>query len=151
MMRSGIYILLTGIIIFLLLGCMNKDEKRITELMEMPVLWDSEIVVANPRVPEMKKMVAMFDSYDAPMAQAWSKDEFTEDYIPEDAMAFATARYRNKPRTITIQVADQVGILGCKKNNIGKQTCLVRTEHDTYAWLYAFHLCDKDGDRMGSL
>jgi len=151
MMRLSIYGIVSVLIIFLLLACTNKDDKRITELTDMPVLWDSEIVIANPRLPEMEKIIAMYDSYDAPMAQAWSKDEFTEDYIPEAAMAFAIERYRNKPRTITLQVADQVGILACKKNNSGKKTCLLRTEHDTYAWLYTFHLCDEDGDRMGSL
>jgi hypothetical protein len=115
----------------------------------MPVLWGSEIVVANPDMTDMKYLLPLYDSYDASLAQAWSKDKFTDDFIPESVMAFNKDTYRNKPREITIQLGDTVSVLACKKNNAAKEICLVRTKDRTYAWLYAFHLTNSDGERMG--
>lgn len=132
-----------------LFGCGSKDAKRVKALHDMPVLWESEFVIANPDMPDMTNFVAMYDSHDASLAQAWTKDKFTEDYIPESVMAFKFKSYRNKPREITIEMGDTLSVLEQKKNNTGKDVCLVRTESDTYCWLYAFNLLDEDGERMG--
>jgi hypothetical protein len=64
-------------------------------------------------------------------------------------MAFKFKSYRNKPREITIEMGDTLSVLEQKKNNTEKDVCLVRTESDTYCWLYEFHLLDEDGERMG--
>ena len=139
------------IFIIFLTGCSKGgDDKRVEILHGMPTLWKSELVIADADMPDLKSMVVMFDSYDGSLAEHWSKDKFTEDYIPESVMAFTTETYRDKPRTVTIQLGDIVSVLDCKENNTGKKVCLVRTKHNTYAWLYAFHILDENGERMGN-
>ena len=139
------------VLIILLTGCSKgEDDKRVVILHGMPTLWESEIVIADVNMPDLEFMAVMFDSYDGSLAESWSKDKFTEDYIPESVMAFTTETYRDKPRTVTIQLGDIVYILDCKENNTKKKACLVRTEDNTYAWLYAFHILDENGDRMGN-
>jgi hypothetical protein len=136
--------------ITILSGCGGQDAKRAKALHAMPVLWESELVVADSKMIDMKNFVAMYDSYDASLAQAWSKDKFTDDYIPESVMAFKSESYRDKSRTITIEMGDIVDVLKQKQNNTGKDVCLIRTDNNTYAWLYAFHLLDENGDRLGN-
>jgi len=132
-------------------GCgKSEDDKRIEALNAMNALWESELVVADSNTPDMDFLGVMFDSYDGSLAESWAKDKFTEDYIPEPAMAFATETYRDKPRTVTIQLGDVVSVLECKQNNTKNKACLVRTKNNTYAWLYAFHLLDENGNRMGN-
>jgi hypothetical protein len=144
MKKIGLYTL-----ILILAGCgLNEEGKRVKALQEMPVLWESEILLANADMPDLDIFVAMFDSYDGSLAEMWTKDKFTEDYIPESVMAFATETYRNVPRKVTIQLGDTVSILACKENNTGEEVCLVRTAQDTYAWIFSFHLLDKNGERM---
>ncbi len=139
------------ILIMFFAGCsQGEDEKRVETLHGMPALWESEIVIADAGMPDLKFMAVMFDSYDGSFAESWRKDKFTEDYIPESVMAFSTETYRDKPRTVTIQLGDTVSVLDCKNNNTGRKVCLVRTEHNTYAWLFAFHLLDENGERMGN-
>jgi len=53
------------------------------------------------------------------------------------------------PSSVTLEMGDIVFVLKQKQNNTGKQVCLIRTEKNTYVWLYASHLLDKNGDRMG--
>jgi histone acetyltransferase (RNA polymerase elongator complex component) len=117
----------------------------------MPVLWESKIVVADPEMPDMRKIVPMYDSHDPSLMKAWEKDRFTEDYIPEEVMAFVSDRYRNKPRAVTLRMGDRVSVLAKKRNNTKREVCLVRTSDDTYAWLYTFTLLDQAGNRMGKL
>jgi uncharacterized protein YcfL len=52
-----------------LFGCGSEDAKRVNELHRMPVLWESEFVIANPDMPDMTNFVAMYDSHDASLAQ----------------------------------------------------------------------------------
>jgi hypothetical protein len=92
----------------------------------------------------------MYDSYDGSLAESMAKDKFSSDFIPESVMAFKSDTYRNKPRKITIDMGDSVNVIECKKNNAGRDVCLVRTEYGTYAWLFSFHLLDEDGERMGT-
>ena len=148
-MRKRSYLLTTIVVFFLLTGCGGEDRKRVAVLSEMPSLWQSEIIVADPKVPDMKEFLTMYDSYDAPLVQTWSQTKYTEDYIPESVMAFNMNSFHNKPRTVTIQLGDTVDILARKENNTGKEVCLVRTQDDTYCWIYAFHFYDEDGERIG--
>ena len=147
-MKRCAYLMSAMVVWAFLSGCGGEDRKREKELANMPVLWQSEIIIADPKMPDMDKFMVMYDSHDAPLVQTWSKDKFTEDYIPESVKAFKSERYRDKPRTVTIQMGDTVDVLNCKENNTRKEVCLVRTEDDTYCWLYAFHLTDEDGDRI---
>ena len=147
-MKNILYLIAAILVGALLAGCAGEDSKREKVLDEMPALWQSEIIIADPDMPDMEEFVVMYDSHDAPLVQAWSKDKFTDDYIPESVKAFRSESYRDKPRTVTISMGDAVDVLTCKENNTGKEVCLVRTEDNTYCWLYSFHLNDEDGDRM---
>ena len=139
------------LVIVLLTGCGgSEDDKRVEALHAMPPLWESELVIPDANMPDFNHMGVTFDSYDGSLAESWSKDKFTEDYIPGSVMAFTTDTYRDKPRTITIQLGDTVEVLECKNNNTKKKICLVRTIHKTYAWLYPFHLLGENGVRMGN-
>jgi len=148
-MKKLVFLITTMVLCVCLAGCGGEDKKRVKALSEMPVLWQSEIIIADPDMPDMEEFAPMYDSYDATLAQAWTKDKFTEDYIPESVMAFRSKSYRDKPRTVTIHMGDTVDVLMRKTNNTGKEVCLVRTQDNTYCWLYAFHLYDKDGERIG--
>ncbi|MDY6904662.1 MAG: hypothetical protein SWH61_08245 [Thermodesulfobacteriota bacterium] len=148
-MKQKVVIFICVLSIATLFSCGSEDDKRVKALNDMPVLWESALVIADPDMPGMRHFVTMFDSYDATLARAWTEDKFTEDYIPEAVMAFNAKSYRNKPRTITIKMGDTLSVLEKKKNNTGREVCLVRTADNTYAWLYAFHLLDENGNRIG--
>ena len=132
-----------------MVGCGGEDRRREKELAKMPALWTSEIVIASPEMPDMEHFLVLHDAYDASLVRTWTEKKFTDDYIPEDVRAYNMDRYLDIPRKITIRMGDTVEVLACKKNNTGKEVCLVRTADNTYCWLYAFHLNDEDGDRMG--
>jgi len=139
------------VFIVLLTGCgKSEDDKRVEMLHGMSPLWESELVIADAGMPDLEFMAVMFDSYDGSLAESWSKDKFTDDYIPESVMAFTTETYRDIPRTVTTQLGDIINVVECKENNTRRKACLVRTKHNTYAWLYTFHLLDKNGERMGN-
>lgn len=149
-MKKATWIIVVVLTIFLAAGCGSEDAKRVAELNRKNLGWESEIVIADPDMPDMEHFSIMYDSYDASLAEAMAKDQFSADFIPESVMAFKTDMYRNKPREITINIGDRVSVIECKKNNEGREVCLVRTEHGTYAWLFSFHLLDEDGERMGT-
>ena len=110
-MRKTIIVIVLILATAVFSGCGSKDAKRAKALHDMPVLWESEFVIANPDMPDMRNFVAMYDSYDASMAAAWTKDKFTEDYIPESVMVFKFKSYRNKPLEITIEMGDTLSVL----------------------------------------
>ena len=69
------------VLIVFLVGCgKGEDDKRVEILHGMPVLWESELVIADVGMPDLKIMVVMFDSYDGSLAESFRKDKFTEDY-----------------------------------------------------------------------
>ena len=144
------YILILFLILFA--GCSSgKNSDRIAELQSLPVLWESTILVANPNMPQLKTLIPLYDRYDASLLEVYTDTaEKTEDYIPESVRAFALARYENKPREITIKIGDLVRVLAEGKLSSGKTVFLVRTKHDTYAWLYAHHIEDEQGNRISS-
>ncbi|NIP38861.1 MAG: hypothetical protein GWO07_09010 [Candidatus Dadabacteria bacterium] len=65
--------------------------------------------------------------------------------------AFALGRYENKPREVTLKIGDRVSLLAEAKLKSGKTVILVRTKHDTYAWLYSHHIQDAEGNRISSI
>lgn len=149
-------IIFNSIYIFVLILCTgcsgDKSADRIDELQSLPVLWESTILVANPNMPQMKTLIPLYDRSDPSLFETYSNTaEKTDDYIPENVRAFALARYENKPREITIKIGDRVSVLAEGKISSGKTLFLVRTSHDTYAWLYSHHLEDDQGNRISSL
>lgn len=133
-------------------GCTNKDTERIKELHTIPVLWESTVLVADPDMPDLLTLIPMNDTYDATLFEHLSEtQEKTPDYIPEEIMAFALADYDNKPREITIRIGDRVSVLAEASNNTPVRVFLVRTHSNTYAWLYAYHIEDSNGNRIKSL
>ncbi len=139
-------------VLVLYAGCgSGKNSDRIKELQSLPILWKSTILVANPNMPQLKTLIPLYDRYDASLLEVYTDSaEKTEDYIPESVRAFALARYENKPREITIKIGDLVRVLAEGKLSSGKTVFLVRTKHDTYAWLYAHHIEDEQGNRISS-
>ncbi len=121
----------------------------------MPVLWESTVLPPNPDIPQLKTLFPIYDSYDPNLAehirQSLEGEEHTKDYIPDAARAFAQKEYEVKPRQITIQVGDRVKILSKTQNKTPEPLFLVRTAQNTYAWLYAYHVEDKDGKRVSRL
>jgi len=144
------YILILFLILFA--GCSSgKNSDRIAELQSLPVLWESTILVASPNMPQLKTLIPLYDRSDPSLFETYTDTaEKTEDYIPESVRAFALARYENKPREITIKIGDLVRVLAEGKLSSGKTVFLVRTKHDTYAWLYAHHIEDEQGNRISS-
>jgi len=144
---------LISLLIFIIFGCgKNKEQKRIEELRSLPELWKSTILVANPSIPDMKVLIPMYDSYDANLLEHMTATaEKTEDYIPQEVRAYAVDEYNNKPTDITIEIDDEVSVLQETKNNSNKLVYLIRTEYDTYAWLYLYHIQDEDGERISRL
>jgi hypothetical protein len=136
-----------------LLSCEGAgvDYKRVKQLQAMPVLWESEVLVANPNIPELKTLIVMGDKYDPSLIEAMTENKKTSDYIPESVRAFSIAQYDNKPRTITVSIGDTVEILAQGKNNSGLPVYLFKTKQNTYGWLYGYHIQDKDGERVMSL
>ena len=149
LMRKAILCLGYVIMFLLIIGCTNKDAQRIKVLHVLPALWESTILVANPGMSELQTLVPMSDRYDPNLFEAFSNDwERTEDYIPEAVMAFAQDRFMDKPKEITIRIGDKVAVLAEGKNNTSVPVYLVRTRFNTYAWLYAYHIEDQDGNRI---
>ncbi len=152
-MRKSItdYFLILALII--IAGCVgDKSADRVDELHSLPVLWESEILVANPNIPQMKTLIPLYDRYDANLLEVYTDSaEKTEDYIPESVRAYALERYENKPREVTLKIGDTVSVIAEGKLKSGKTVFLVRTTHETYAWLYAHHLQDADGNRISRL
>ena len=144
------YILILFLILFA--GCSSgKNSDRIAELQSLRVLWESTILVASPNMPQLKTLIPLYDRSDPSLFETYTDSaEKTEDYIPESVRAFALARYENKPREITIKIGDLVRVLAEGKLSSGKTVFLVRTKHDTYAWLYAHHIEDEQGNRISS-
>jgi len=144
------YILILFLILFA--GCSGgKNSDRIAELQSLPVLWESTILVASPNMPQLTTLILLYDRSDPSLFETYTDTaEKTEDYIPESVRAFALARYKNKPREITIKIGDLVRVLAEGKLSSGKTVFLVRTKHDTYAWLYAHHIEDEQGNRISS-
>ena len=143
------YLILLGIVM-VVYGCGNTDDNRIAELHGLPGLWESEVIVSDPAMPELRVLVPTYDSIDPTLYEALKTDKFSEDYIPEAVQAFTNPNYRGKTRIITLRIGDVVEVLDCKTNNTGRDICLVRTFSDTYAWIYSFHLNDQNGFRMAS-
>ncbi len=144
------YILILFLILFA--GCSSgKNSDRIKELQSLPILWESTILVASPNMPQLKTLIPLYDRYDPSLFETYTDTaEKTEDYIPESVRAFALARYENKPREITIKIGDLVRVLAEGKLSSGKTVFLVRTNHDTYAWLYVHHIENEQGNRISS-
>lgn len=152
MRSAAIYIFSLGLLI-LSAGCSHdKDSSRIEELNLMPVLWESDILVADPDMPQLKTLIPLYDRLDPSLLEFLSDTaEKTEDYIPESARAYAVESYDNKPREITISIGDRVDVLSYGEIKGGKTLYLVRTKDNTYAWLYPYHLEDEDGNRISGL
>jgi len=144
------YILILFLILFA--GCSSgKNSDRIAELQSLRVLWESTILVASPNMPQLKTLIPLYDRSDPSLFETYTDTaEKTADYIPESVRAFALARYENKTREITIKIGDLVRVLAEGKLSSGKTVFLVRTKHDTYAWLYAHHIEDEQGSRISS-
>jgi hypothetical protein len=139
-------------LVLLSVGCTSKDKDRIKELHAMPVLWESTVLVADPDMPDLLTLIPMDDRYDPSLFEKLLETrEKTADYIPEEILAFAIAGYDNKPREITIRIGDRVSILAEGTNNTPVPVFLVRTKSNTYAWLYAYHIEDRSGNRVISL
>lgn len=148
-MKQSIILVLVLQFLFILSGCADKDTKRINELEALPELWKSKLLVSNPEFPDDDFIIPMQDSYDPNMLEFLSDtQEKTEDHIPESVMAFAVKMYNNKPRVITIRIGDTVSVLSEVRNNSSIPVYLIRTEQNTYAWIYAYHIQDRDGNRV---
>ena len=136
---------------FLILGCASKEEKRIEALKAMPVLYESPVITAVVNNPAPNAFFPMDDSKDPNLMQAMQGDYHTQNYIPESVLAITPRRAKKDElkRPATIKVGDRVSVLASADNGSGKKTVyLVRTAHNTYCWLYPFHLQDKDGKRI---
>lgn len=144
-----LHLLLVGIVIHLC-GCGRRNNERIAELRDMQALWESEVIISDPEMPELDVIVPMYDSIDPTFRESLTRDKFSEDYIPEPVMAFANPNYRGQPRIVTLRIGYMVEVLDWKTNNTGRDICLIRTFSDTYAWIYSFHLNDRNGFRMAS-
>jgi hypothetical protein len=105
-MKKTAWIIAAVLAIFLAAGCGSEDSKRVTELNQKNSRWESEIVIANPVMPDMNHFSVMYDSYDASMAESMARDKFSADFIPESVMAFKTDTYRNKPLEITTVICN---------------------------------------------
>ena len=150
--KYGITFTIVFHLVLLLAGCTNKDSERIKELHAMPALWESTVLFADPDMPDLLTLIPMNDTYDATLFEHLSgTQEKTSDYIPEEIMAFALEVYDNKPREVTIRIGDRVSVLAEAINNTPVPVFLVRTNSNTYAWLYAYHIEDRDGSRIKSL
>ncbi len=135
-----------------LAGCGVSEGKRTQELQSMSALWDSPVLVANPEMPDLKTLVPLQNSYDPGMAEWMSgRVKKTADYIPESVLAFALEKVGGKPRQVTIRIGDRVSVLAERPGSGAVPFCLVRTSSGTYAWLYAFHLNDRQGRRMAAM
>ena len=110
-----------------------------------------EILAANPDMPDLQFLIPLENSYDPGFEEFMAGPKKTPDYIPEGALACATKEFRNKPREITLRLGDTVDILAERPGNTNFPIFLVRTQHDTYAWIVAYHLKCRDGKRMGAL
>ncbi len=138
-------------ILILFAGCSSgKNSDRIAELQSLRVLWESTILVASPNMPQLKTLIPLYDRYASLLEVYTDSAEKTADYIPESVRAFALQRYENREREITIKIGDLVSVLAEGKLSSGKTVFLVRTKHDTYAWLYAHHIEDEQGNRISS-
>jgi hypothetical protein len=152
-MKKAVFTYILILFLILYAGCSSgKNSDRIGELQSLPVLWESTILVANPNMPQMKALIPLYDHSDPSLFEVYTDTaEKTEDYIPVSVRAFALQRYENKTREITIKIGDRVSVLDEAKISSGKTLFLVRTRHDTYAWLYAHHIEDEQGNRISSL
>jgi hypothetical protein len=148
-MRTMGFILVAGL---LLAGCKDKAQSRIRELASMPALWETTLLVADPEMPELKTLVPMQDTYDPNFYEAFSDSaKRTKDFIPESVRAFSLPSFANKPREVTISLGDTVEVLAQAQNNTPVPVYLVRTRHNTYAWILAYHIADREGRRIASM
>jgi len=151
MKKTIINVILFQVLILFARCSSGKNSDRIAELQSLRVLWESTILVASPNMPQLKTLIPLYDRYDASLLEVYTDSaEKTADYIPEFVRAFALQRYENKEREITIKIGDLVSVLAEGKLSSGKTVFLVRTKHDTYAWLYAHHIEDEQGNRISS-
>ncbi len=138
--------------LFLALACADKEQDRIKALNEMPVLWESEVLIPDPDDPELKVLIALNDMYDPTFVEHMTDTApKTEDYIPDAVRAFSTPELDNKPREVTLRLGDRVEVLKAGSNNSRIPIFLVRTQHGTYAWIYAYHMQGKEGERLARL
>jgi hypothetical protein len=138
--------------LFLALACADKEQDRISALHEMPVLWESEVLIPDPDNPDLKVLIALNDRYDPNFVEFMSDTApKTEDYIPDAVRAFSIPEFDNSPREVTLRLGDMVGVLKAGSNNSKVPIFLVRTQHGTYAWIYAYHVQGKDGERLARL
>ena len=138
--------------LFLAPACADKEQDRIKALNEMPVLWESDVLIPDPDDPDLKVLIALNDRYDPNFIEHMSDTApKTEDYIPDAVRAFSIPGFDNKPREVTLRVGDRVEVLKAGSNNSRVPIFLVRTQHGTYAWIYAYHIQDKDGERLARL
>jgi hypothetical protein len=146
-MRNSV---ITVMLLLLSAGCGNKDEKRIAALNAMPVLYESTILTAVIQNPAPDAFFTMDDSVDPNLMQSMQGDYHTENYIPESVLAITPGRAKidTLKRSATIKVGDRVSVLAKGDNGNKKAVYLVRTAQFTYCWVYAFHLQDKDGNRL---
>ncbi len=129
----------------------SPDEKRIDELSAMPVLWKSVVLIAEPDMPSMKTLIPLENSYDPGFVEFMNRPKKEGDYIPESVFASAGAHYRNKVVPVTLKLGDQVEILSKKmETRTHYPLYLIKTQQNTYAWLYGYHLQDETGKRIAS-
>ena len=142
--------LFSFVVLLTLLGCASKDEKRIVALNSMPVLYESTILTAVIHNPSPDAFFTMDDSVDPNLMQSMQGDYHTENYIPQSVLAITPGRAKidDLKRPATIKVGDRVSALAKGDNGNKKAVYLVRTSQFTYCWVYAFHVQDKDGNRL---
>lgn len=149
MPRNAAGILLLGVS---LLGCGSKDDQRIQTLHRLPVLYESEVLTAVTKNPAPDALFPMDDSYDPNLAQAIQGDYHTENYVPASVLALtkkgAEFDTRKPKRLPTIKIGDRVSVLATADSGNKRIVYLVRTVHQTYCWLYPFHLQDRNGKRL---
>ena len=133
-----------------LLGCGNKDDKRVQALNALPVLYESTVLTAVINNPAPNAFFPMDDALDPDAAHAMQGDYHTENYIPDAVLAITENRAKDDSlkRPATIKIGDRVSVLAKMDNGNKKTVYLVRTAQNTYCWLYPFHLQDKDGNRL---
>ena len=133
-------------------ACSNEEQDRIKALNEMPVLWESTVLVPDPDNPGLKVLIPLSDRYDPNLVEFMTDTApKTEDFIPGEVQAFANPEFDSKPREVTLRLGDRVSVLKTGRNKSSVPLFLVRTLHGTYAWLYAYHIEDKNGRRMAQL
>jgi len=138
--------------LLLSLGCGKSENDRILELHAKPALYSSQVLAADPAHPEDDIIVPMSDSLDITLYEAYTDKEPTHDYIPESVLALSCRRadYKGERFSATIAVGDTVDVLESVIHKNQREVYLVRTTHNTYAWLFNFHLQDKNGRRLST-